>query len=164
MNVHPAFRFLMPIVIAVVLGPLVAGLAVCLLALVTNISDRFSGIGSLALSDFPGLFLAYVTFAYVIGAPIALLAGLFVSLWMIRRVPNVLVVTVAAVLATGLFIGVAALGLLGPVQETNGRSNLLFTLVFAVIGALGCWLLIRRFLGTRTNDALTRAAEQKGQH
>jgi hypothetical protein len=37
MNVHPALRLLMPIVIAVVLGPLVAGLAPCLLALVINI-------------------------------------------------------------------------------------------------------------------------------
>jgi hypothetical protein len=51
----------------------------------------------------------------------------------------------------------AALGFLGPGQETNGRRSFLFALVFAVIAALGCWLLTRN-----KRCALTHGAEQRG--
>jgi hypothetical protein len=37
-------------------------------------------------------------------------------------------------------MGIGALGVLWPVD-----SSFLFTLVFAVIAANGCWLLMRRF-------------------
>ena len=134
-------RFLMPIIIAVVLGPLIAGLAVGLLAVVTGgfahsaepIADVFKMSG------------VYIFFSYYIGGPVAFLAGLFVSIWMISRPPSLLVVIGAAVLATILFMGVAALGILGPVWDTHAHSNFLFTLVLAIIAAAGCWLLTRRF-------------------
>jgi hypothetical protein len=90
----------------------------------------------LALSDFPELFLVYVIFAYVIGGPIALLAGLFVSHWMIRRLPNVLVVTAAAVLATVLFMGVAAFGSCAGNQRAQQ-----FSLYAGVRRDRGPWLL-----------------------
>jgi hypothetical protein len=146
--VKKAVRLLMPIVIAVVLGPLVAGLAVCLFAVVSSILDGTSSSLFADLADLRGLFVAYIIFAYVIGGAIALLAGILVSIWMIWREPSMIVVTGAAAMATAGFMGVGALGFLGPVEETNGRSNFLFTLVLAVIAANVCWLLTRRFART----------------
>jgi hypothetical protein len=140
-------RLLMPIVIAVVLGPLVAGLAVCLFAL-ANITTAFGGPGWLSIADLQGLFVSYIMFAYIVGSVIALLAGILVSIWMIWRPPSAIVVTAAAAIATAAYLGVGALGVLGPVEQTNARMNFLFTSVFAVIAANGCWLLTRRFART----------------
>jgi hypothetical protein len=142
MSARRIARVLGPILVAVVLGPLVAGIAVWLFAIASNLSDPAT---SLPFADFGGLLVLYVIMAYFIGGPVALLAGLLVSLWMIRRPPNVLVVNAAAVIATGVFMGIAALGVLGPVEENHGRSNFLFTLALAVVSANICWLLMRRF-------------------
>lgn len=51
----------------------------------------------------------------------------------------------AAMIATIVFTRVAALGLPGPVEETNGRSNFGFMLVAAIFAANMCWLLLRHF-------------------
>jgi hypothetical protein len=135
-------RLLMPVGVAVVLGPLIAGLAVGLLAIAVNLFDRTA---AMPWADVVTLCGFYVVFAYVIGAPVALLAGALVSLWMIRRPPTAVVVIAAAVVATGVYMGVGALGYLGPVEFNNARNNFLFTLALAVIAAFGCWLLTRRF-------------------
>jgi hypothetical protein len=142
MSAHRVVRLLGPIMVALVLGPLVAGVAVGLFAIVSSLFDP---LGSLSLSD-DGVVLVFdVVLAYYIGWPIALLAGLLVSLWMMRSPPSALVVNAAAVIATALFMGVAALGVLGAVEQFNGRSNFLFTLVAAIVAANVCWLLMRRF-------------------
>jgi hypothetical protein len=141
-------RLLAPIVIAVVLGPLIAGLAVSLFEVAPTISDVLSGAGSSPFADLPGLIVLYIMFAYIVGSVIALLAGILVSIWMIWRPPSAIVVTAAAAIATAAYLGVGALGVLGPVEQTNARMNFLFTLVFAVIAANGCWLLTRRFART----------------
>ena len=65
-------RLLMPIVVAVVLGPLIAGLAVCVLATVSNLLDLADSLPMLYLFKMFGFF---VVFAYIKGAGIALLAG-----------------------------------------------------------------------------------------
>jgi hypothetical protein len=140
----------MPIVVAVVLGPLIAGLAVSLFAAANNMLEPDV---ALPLSDMFGLFAGYIIFAYILGGVIALIAGVLVGLWMIWRPPSALVANAAAVIATAAFMGVGATGVLGPVQETNGRSNFLFTLVFAVIAANVCWLLLRRFAPTAASEA-----------
>jgi len=142
MSAHRAVTLLAPLVVAVVLGPLVAGIAVGLFAIA---SDLFDPAASFALSD-DGVVLVFdVVFAYYIGWPIALLAGVLVSLWMMRGPPSALVVNAAAAIATAGFMAVAVAGVLGPVEENNGRSNFLFTLVVALVAANGCWLLMRRF-------------------
>jgi energy-converting hydrogenase Eha subunit F len=130
-------RLLAPIVIAVVLGPLIAGLAVTLFAVVHSL---LYDTGGLSLADLKELAVFYIIFAYVIGGAIALLAGILVSIWMIWYPPCAIVATAAAVIATIVYMGIGALGVLGPVD-----SSFLFTLVFAVIAANGCWLLMRRF-------------------
>jgi hypothetical protein len=142
MSARRVVHLLAPIVVAAVLGPLVVGLAVWLFALGRSLFDP---IELLPLADWWGLLVFYVIMTYFIGGPIALLSGVLVSLWMIRRLPSALIVNAAAVIATAVFMGVAALGVLGPVEETNGRSNFWFTLVFAVVAANVCWLLLRRF-------------------
>jgi len=131
---------LMPVVIAVVLGPLVAGLAVTVFAVITSVFDE---TGMMSFSDLKELSVFYIVFAYVIGGAIALLAGILVSIWMIWHPPSAIVVTAAAMIATVVYMGIGALGVLGPVD-----SSFLFTLVFAVIAANVCWLLMRRFAGT----------------
>jgi hypothetical protein len=149
MSAHRVVQLLAPVVIAVVLGPLVAGVAIGLFAAALEMLST----ASLSLADHADLLLFYSIMSYFIGWPVALLAGLLVSLWMIRRPPNWLVVNAAAVIATVVFMGVAATGVLGPVEETNGRSNFLFTLVAAVVAANLCWLLMRRYALRAAHDS-----------
>jgi hypothetical protein len=146
MNAHPAVRFLAPIVIAVVVGPLAVSLTYWLLDLASNVFHLLDPDSPVTLADFWGFLVFLVIMAYVIGGPIAVLAGLLVSLWMIRRPPSALVVNAAAVIATVIFMAVAATGVLGPVERTNGRSNFLFMLVAAVFAANVCWFVLRRLL------------------
>ena len=138
-------RFLMPIVIAVVFGPLIAGLAVCLLMVVTSIFDHTA---ALPMADVFKMFGFYIVFAYLGGGAIALLAGILVSTWMIWHPPSAIIVIAAAVIATAVYTGVGALGFLGPTEWSNARSNFLFTLVLAVIAATVCWLSTRRYART----------------
>jgi hypothetical protein len=145
-NAHPVVRFLVPIVVAVVLGPLAVGVTIWLLNLASNVFRLFGPDASLTFADFHGFLVYLVIMAYVIGGPIALLAGLLVSLWMIRHPPTALVVNAAAVIATVVFMAVAATGILGPVEQTNGRSNLFFMLVTAIFAANVCWFAMRRLL------------------
>ena len=137
-----AIRFLAPIVIAVVLGPLIAGLALGLLAIGKNLfGDDVLPFAVL----FPWVGI-YIVFAYIYGVAIALLAGLLVSIWMLWRPPSGMVVTAAAAIATIGYLGVAALGFLGAEALYNARNNFWLTLVLAVIAAAGCWLLTRRLV------------------
>jgi hypothetical protein len=149
MKTHSVVRFLAPIVVALVLGPLTVGIA---LWLANVASDLFNGTSS-TLTDEGGFFVFLIIMTYVIGWPIALLAGALVSLSMIRRPPSLLAVNGAAVIATAIFMGVAASGVLGPVEETNGRSNFWFTLAAAVFAANVCWFGMRRFLRLASTDA-----------
>jgi hypothetical protein len=134
-----ALRFIAPIAIAVVLGPLIAGVAVSLFAVGNSIFSSNSDATVL------GIFPVYIMLAYAIGAHIELLAELMVSIWMLTRAPSFLVVIAAAIIATCLYMGIGALGGLGPAEFTNRRSNFAFTLVSAVFAAGSCWLLTRRF-------------------
>jgi hypothetical protein len=149
MKTHSVIRFLAPIVVAAVLGPLVVSVSLWLFGVA---SDLFNGTSS-TLANEGGFFVFLVIMAYVISWPIALLAGVLVSLWMIRRPPSLLAVNGAAVLATVVFMGVAATGVLGPVEENNGRNNLGFTLVAAVFAANVCWFGMRRFVRPASTDA-----------
>jgi hypothetical protein len=146
MNSHRVAQLLAPIVVAGVLGPLSVSVGIWLADLASNVFRLADPASPVVLADYPGFLVFLVIMTYVIGGPIALLAGLLVSLWMIRRPPTALVVNAAAVIATVLFMAVAATGVLGPVEETNGRSNLFFTLVAAVFAANVCWFVMRRFV------------------
>ena len=136
-------RHVMPVVIAVGLGPLIAGLAVTIYAVGVNLSDN---TGSLPLTDLLKMASFYLIFAYFLGGPIAFLAGLLVSIWMIWRQPNAIAVVSAAMIATCVYMGIGALGALGLAEMTNARSNFVFTLALAAVAAVGAWILTRRFV------------------
>jgi hypothetical protein len=86
-------RLLMPIVVAVFLGPLIAGLTVCVLATANNLLDPAD---SLPVVDLFKMFGFSIVFAYISGAGIALLAGMLVSIWMMFRPPSLIAVIAAA--------------------------------------------------------------------
>jgi hypothetical protein len=132
----------MPVIVAVVLGPLIAGLAVCLLAVVNSLFDPTL---RLPLADWFTMFGFYIFAAYISGGAIALLAGILVSLWMISRPPSLIVAVAAAVLATAVWFGLGATGILGPVEYTSSRANAPVIFPLAIVAAIGCWLLMRRF-------------------
>jgi hypothetical protein len=137
----------MPIVIAVVLGPLIAGLAFFLFGVVSNLVTHdypvdFSDADSLKF------LLLFIFFAYFEGGPIALLAGLLVSVWMIRRPPGLVVAVAAALVAIGLFRLAVEVGMFGTNGAPLARHNLVLTLVLGIVAAAGCWLLTRRFART----------------
>ncbi len=137
-------RLLMPIVVAGVLGPLVAGLIFCLLALYTYVVDP-TGTSVADLLTMSGI---YIAFAYFEGGPIALLAGLLVSIRMIRRPPGLVVAVAAAIIAVGLFRLAAQIGLLSPSGGSLVVNNFALTLAVSVVAACVCWLLMRRFATT----------------
>jgi hypothetical protein len=134
-------RALMPAVVAVVLGPLIAGLMFCLLGLASYFFGPSPGISITGL--FTG-FGIYMIFSYLVGGPIALLAGLLVSIWMIWRRPSFIVAIVAAIIAVGLSYLADAIG----ISNLLVRNNLALMLVLAVIAASVCWLVMRRFVRT----------------
>jgi hypothetical protein len=136
-------RFMIPIVIAVVLGPLIAGLEICLLVIGTNTLDHTV---SLPIAELFSMFGVYIVIAYLSGGVVALAAGILVSMWMLWRPPNAIVVIAAAAIATAGYLGVGALGFLSFAEYSNVRGNFLFALVLAVMAAAGCWLLTSRFV------------------
>ena len=135
-------RLLMPVVVAVVLGPLIAGLAVSIFAIASNLFDQ---TGSLPAVDLLKMCVFYIVFAYIWGGAIALLAGILVSIWMMSRPPSLTVVVAAALIATAIYLGLAAFGAFGSIEAANARGNVVLMFPLAVIAAVGCWLLTRRF-------------------
>ena len=138
-------RLLMPIVVAGVLGPLIAGLIFCLLAVFTYLFDPSGGM---PITDLFKMFGVYLIFAYFEGGPIALLAGLLVSIWMIWRPPGLAVAILAANAAIALYRLAAEIGMLGPSGGNLVINNFALTLMLAVMAASVCWLLMRRFART----------------
>jgi hypothetical protein len=138
----PAVRTVLTVVIAVAIGPLIAGLAVFLLALASSALDRALWPETFAefVHDFVQLFIVYVAFSYLAGSGIALLAGILAAVWMIWRPLNLIVVVAAAIVAT-----LVCLFIPSDWSFSVRDDNLLVTLVLAVIAAAGCWLLFRRY-------------------
>lgn len=142
-------RFILPIVVAIVLGPLIAALTITLVATGYGFFDE---IKRSSIIDIPGAFLFFIIFSYIYGFVIAFLSGLLVSIWMLWRQPSGIVVMTAATVVTISFLGVAASGLLGPEEQTNATSNFWFLFPLALVAAAGCWFLTRRFVrDTATN-------------
>lgn len=138
-------RLLVPIVVAGVLGPLVGSLAVWLYAAGLDAVHPTSGA---TMSDLFGLFALYLVFAYVLGWPIAVLAGLLMLIWMIFRAPGLVGAVVAAVAAVGLLWLAAAANLLGSVPNL-AYGMLALTLGVSVVAATVCWLLTRPLAADR---------------
>jgi hypothetical protein len=134
---------LLPIVIAVVLGPLVAGLIFCALAASIYL---FGDTGGLPVADLFTMFGIYIAASYAEGGAIAFLAGTLVSIWMIWRPPGLVVAIMAALASVGLYRLADEIGFLSPSSASLVRNNLGQTLALSVIAAGGCWFLTRRFV------------------
>lgn len=140
-------RLLMPIVIATLLGPLVAGLAVCLLAICIAVIDLPTAPG---LADMAKLFSLYMIFAYLEGGPIALVAGILVTIWMAWRSPPTLPVSIGAGLASVILFRLAAgAGMLSAPAAVLVRYNLVLALALSAVAAGTCWLLARWAFGMK---------------
>lgn len=125
-------RLFMPIVVAVALGPLIAGLVFCALTAANNV---FGQIG-LPIDDLLKSFGVYILFAYIEGGPVALLAGLLLSIWMIRYPPGFAVANVAAAISVGLFRLAASIDTFSRVNGVDlVRTNFGLTLAVAFIAA-----------------------------
>jgi hypothetical protein len=133
-------RFSLPIVIAGVLGPLIGGLAICLFATGQYVVDKDPG----PIADLVGIFPLYMIFAYVLGWPIAVLAGVLMSIWMTFRAPGIVAAIAATVAAVGLLWLAAAANLMGPLPNL-AYGMLALTLAVSVVAAIACWLLARPF-------------------
>jgi hypothetical protein len=100
------------------------------------------------IADLFGMFGVYIMFAYLEGGPIALLAGLLVSIWMIWHPPGLAVAIVAAIIAIGLCRLADEIGVSSPIGGPLVSNNFALMLALAVIAASVCWLLTRRFVRT----------------
>jgi len=134
-------RFLLPIVIAGILGPLVGGIAVCVLVAGQYLADWPLG----PITDLFGAFVFYVFFAFVLGWPIAVLAGVLMSIWMNFRAPSLVAAIAAAVGAVGLLWFAAATNVLGPFPNLAYGAFAL-TLGASVAAAIVCWFAVRPFV------------------
>jgi hypothetical protein len=148
---HPAVRRLLPVAIAVVLGPLVAGLIVFACYFGIMIADRANwppGVGE-ALLLVAKMFVLIIAIAYFGGALVALIAGVLIALWMLWRPPNLVVVVVAAALGTlAAFVttGRHSVQALVTVSLAQALRELALVMMLAVIAATICWFLMRRFV------------------
>jgi hypothetical protein len=134
-------RLLMPILVAGVLGPLFAGLAVCLYAAAQFVVATDPG----PIAGLLGLCVLYMMFAYVLGWPIAVLAGVLMSVWIMFRPPGIVGTLVATVAAVGLLWLVARADLMGPVPNL-AFGALTLTLAVSIVAAVACWLITRPFV------------------
>lgn len=131
-----ATRFLVPIAIATLLGPLAAGLFFCLLTIATVVVN---GMGTPVLGDTLNIFAVYIMFAYFEGAKIAVVAGTLLALWMIWRPPGLIAANGAAVAAVALYRFAAEAGVLNEADAGAFRNNFGLYIILAVIAATACW-------------------------
>jgi hypothetical protein len=131
------------VLIAVILGPLIAGIALSAffaLALALFVTHSFAPmtISNASLGASKGALYAFYH-SYYVGVPIALIAGLLVGLtWILWRAPNVVIVLSAAALATLIwnFVG-----------WSGSLFDLMLALPAVLLAAAGCWVLSRRYVG-----------------
>ena len=123
-------RFVLTVVIATVLGPLIGGVAPFL---VTAMQLAQSGAGA---AEIARSFIPIVIFAYVVGWVIAFVAGTIVAVAALWRQPTFVVIIAATVVAN---VGCFMAG-----QQTY--DWLFINLPVSAFAATICWLLFRRLL------------------
>jgi hypothetical protein len=148
---HPAVRRLLPVAIAVTLGPLVAGLVVFAGYFGLMLIDRanWPPDAGEALLLVAKMFILIIAVAYFGGALAALIAGVLIALWMLWRPPNLAVVIVAAALGTlaaYVATGRHSVQALLTASSAQATRELTLVMVLAVIAATICLFLMRRFV------------------
>jgi len=127
-------RFVLTVVIATVLGPLIGSVAPFL---VTAMQLVHSGSGA---AEIARSFVPIVIFAYVIGGVIAFVAGTIVAVAALWRQPTFVIIIAATV--------VANVGCEVALQDGVHQLRLFFNLAVSAFAATICWLLFRRLLSS----------------
>jgi hypothetical protein len=135
-----ALHFVLTIAVALVFGPLIAGLLISGNVIMIGMEQ-----GAFGRDDIRPVAVAIVWGTYVLGGGIAAVAGLLVAVWGLWRKPMLVIVLVATAIGTLVAFPVATPSALdvGIPTEPPGWP---MTLGLAVITAAGCWLIARPLL------------------
>ncbi len=143
-----ATRRALAVIIAVGLGPLVAGLIVFVYALgmVFFAFDNPPQTVGVALTKAAELFGISIIGAYSIGGIVALIAGLLIALWMKWSPPRLSIVLAAVAVAIVAKFAVTEprAVLLAIVTLPYGRLPI--ALALGLLAATICWFMMRRFV------------------
>jgi len=123
-------RFVLTIVIATVLGPLIGGLPFFLVSAIPIALSSFSA------AEIGESFILILIFAYVFGGAIAFVAGTIVAVAALWRQPTFVVIIAATVVANVGF----------SVASQQVYDWLFINLAVSAFAATICWLLFRRLL------------------
>jgi hypothetical protein len=134
-------RFVLTVVIATVLGPLIGGITFFLVRFAIDIVQL-----EFNFADIPGLIFGLVVGAYLVGWVVAFLAGTLVAVAALWRQPTFDVIIAAVVVTNvGYFMVTKALISYSP-GEPFAFDEFSLTLAFSIFAATVCWLLFRRLL------------------
>ena len=144
-------RFLRLVVLATVLGPLVAGVSVFLVgAIFALLQGGMARVGfGATISRLAGLLVEIVRAVYLPGGVIAMISSVLVASWSLRRLPNFLVVAGAVVLANLIFFAIYEPDVLFPADSLTPQRGFWVSIALSLYAAAVCWLPARRFLRRR---------------
>ena len=136
------FRFVLTVVIATLLGPLIVGGAVFLVFVATLIAQ--SGFSAAEIGK---LFILLVGAAYFGGSVIAFVAGTIVAVVALRRQVTFVVIIAAIVVANiGYFAVTEPEIIFYSADLTTPLERLVGNLAYSAFAATICWLLFPRLL------------------
>ena len=134
-------RFALTVIIAAVLGPLIAGgtyFAVFAAMLIVQSGFHLGGLAE--------QFIIMIGVAYLAGGIIALVAGLIVAVAALWREPTFLGIIAAVVVANIAYFAITEPEVFYSTAATIPLQELFVDLVFSVYAGTICWLLFRRLL------------------
>jgi hypothetical protein len=129
------FRFVLTVVIAMLLGPLIGGIGFFLVSVAIEIAQS-----RLDVADIGGMFLLFVVGAYVVGGVIAFFAGTIVAVAALWRSPTFSLIVAATFVANVI----CYLTIQPGVSYSTG--GFLVNLAASVFAAAICWAMFRRTL------------------
>jgi hypothetical protein len=129
------FGFILTIVFATVLGPLIGGTGFFLVRVAIDIAQA-----QFKFADLPGMLILFMMGAYVVGGIIAFLAGTFVAIVALWRPPTLRAIIAAAVVANIVCFLTIQPGV------TYGTGGLAVNLVASISAATICWAIFRSYL------------------
>ena len=135
------------IVVATILGPLIAGVSIFMVGAIVVLVQGGLGAAGLGgiVASLPELLVEMVGAAYIGGGIIAFVAGAIVGMWTLMRQPTIVVVVGAVVAANLLFY---ILYEPGAFMSDGGASiaSIFMSTVISIYAAVVCWFAGRRFV------------------
>jgi len=135
------FRFVLTVVVATLLGPLIVG---------ATVFSVFVAIRSLNRGSMPGrsanCFIILVGAAYFGGSVIALVAGTIVAVVALRRQVTFVVIIAAIIVVNIAYFAVTEPGIFYSTDLRMPLQRLVGNLAYSAFAATICWLLFPRLL------------------